>query len=157
MHILAAATIIALVVIISSVAYVYTSPMYSWNPAIRDHDGDGVPDGQDAARTNKTIWGTASAIIHVRMQFSVVNNQSYIIKFNGELEMNGWVNFSDSAVLDLTFTWLYGTVNSTSLAIDWICDGVHYAIPFHITESQTIPAVHDGMTYIVFLNGYVGP
>ena len=50
---------------VALVAYAYGSPRYSWNPSIRDHDGDGVPDTKDAFPSDSEFWGRSNATLVV--------------------------------------------------------------------------------------------
>lgn len=123
----------------------------------QDTDGDGVPDYQDAAPTDSTIWGAASATVHIAIQFNTVDHGNYTIWFNGEFMTKRWVNFTYLDYFDLEHKWLYGPVNSTSLTINWICDLVHYSVPFHIDENLTLPDVRNDMRYAVDFTGYLSP
>jgi len=41
-------SVVVAAVVVSSVLFIYYSPNYSWSTSIRDHDGDGYPDADDA-------------------------------------------------------------------------------------------------------------
>jgi hypothetical protein len=49
-------SVVVAAVVISSVLFVYYSPNYSWSASIRDHDGDGHPDAEDAFPYDATEW-----------------------------------------------------------------------------------------------------
>ena len=49
-------SVVVAAVVVSSVLFIYYSPDYSWSASIRDHDGDGYPDAEDAFPYDATEW-----------------------------------------------------------------------------------------------------
>jgi len=95
--ILSTIAVVSVVIAASSINFIYHSPKYSWNPAIRDSDGDGVPDSSDLRPHDPSIWGYGNAIVNL-----TIYNKS-----NGSSPAD-YVNFS--AYWQVTNeTWEYGT------------------------------------------------
>lgn len=69
--------VVSVVVAAFSINFVYHSTKYSWNPAIRDSDGDGVPDKYDPQPLNATIWSIGVGFINLTIR----NNNSQSVEF----------------------------------------------------------------------------
>jgi len=116
--IVAAAIIIALVVIIPSVAYVYLDPRYSWDSAIRDHDGDGAPDNSDLQPYDPAIWTYGSG----RFNITIHNNSSDTVRFSllvGSVETTENLHMSEQGIpanemllKTINVSWLMGQNSS---------------------------------------------
>lgn len=77
LYIIVAAHIVAFVVIIASITYIYESPELSWDPSIRDTDGDGVPDKSDPKPFDVNVWGLCEGYINL----TIYNNATDAIVF----------------------------------------------------------------------------
>jgi hypothetical protein len=66
-----------MVVFFASIAFIYESPKYSWNPAVRDHDGDGVPDKLDPRPYDAGISGIDVGFINLTIE----NHEGYAYGF----------------------------------------------------------------------------
>jgi len=51
-----AASVLAVMVLLPTSVYLYMSPEYSWDASIRDSDGDGFADGEDAFPEDSLEW-----------------------------------------------------------------------------------------------------
>ncbi len=116
------AILVVLAFVAASIAYVYTSPKYSWNAAVRDHDGDGVPDKTDPRPFDDTIWASGTGLVYLTIR----NNYSCSIEFlvyssydqiHNYLQ---WVNSNTSSGGDVSnpfsVSWLIGQ-NETNLTV----------------------------------------
>ncbi|UCE91724.1 MAG: zinc ribbon domain-containing protein [Methanobacteriota archaeon] len=109
--------VILVVVMVASLAMntVYLDPSSSWNPAIRDHDGDGVPDESDPSPFDADVWAYGSATVIL----AISNDYTRPVCFTWLLEQVGegsrpnirWEPtvppFEDLGVAD-DMTWLIG-------------------------------------------------
>jgi hypothetical protein len=123
-----------------------------WSPiaSIRDSDGDGAPDSQDLAPSDKTKWAQATARFIVYMNLSAYDSQYCTLAFNGLLGWHDWLNESNSFNVPFVYQWLYGPVNSTSMTIEWKYEATQSgSSPIDITKSQTI-VLQDGSKDVPF-------
>lgn len=71
-------------VVIAATLFVYYSPDYSWDASIRDHDGDGYPDGADAFPVDPTEWNDTDLDHHGDNSDEFPNNHSEWIDTDGD-------------------------------------------------------------------------
>ena len=92
--------------------FVYTSPAISWDSSIRDIDGDGVSDSDDAYPDDPTIWGRASATAVI----TIVNNCGIDVwYFLVGIDGTGYIGmmfdeigYKESEVQNLVYRWDVG-------------------------------------------------
>ena len=121
--------ILAVVVVsvaVSSASVMYYSPDYSWSSSIRDHDGDGVPDGSDPSPYDPGIWayGQGSFNLTIRnnhsssVQFDV-DVDEWVIEEPGSGYILGWtteISGNDTHQHTFNLSWFMGQ-NSTGIVV----------------------------------------
>lgn len=106
----AAIVAVNLIVIVAAAVFVYYSPAHSWEPSIRDHDGDGYPDSIDDFPYDPAKWIDMA-------QFG---------ELIAEMSPSGPITAEAGSVVQLSVssTWLNTYANESTSADDW--DNVTY-------------------------------
>lgn len=145
------AILVVLILVSLAVNTIYLDPSLSWDPAIRDHDGDGVPDESDPNPTDAEIWtyGSATVILAVSNDYSRPVICDWTLKRPGTSQppIIYWVvtasPFEDYGVVKIP-TWLVGNT-SVELQCFVICKieelGLFWSIEFGVCP------IHDGGSY----------
>ena len=107
-----AVSIAVTTVVIASVAYVYTSSEYSWNPSIRDYDGDGVRNSKDLYPRDPEFWDRASATVTVTIANDYGRDLQYTVLCLGSTA-TGTIADGSNVNQTMTVSWAIGKVNTT--------------------------------------------
>jgi hypothetical protein len=143
---------IVVVILVSSVLFIYFSPKYSWNSAIRDHDGDGVPDKSDLRPYDGTNWTSGTATVVVNLVSNHTHNVSVILYFDGwptgsvELAPQG----ARSWTIEQTLAIGYPATSPRSLVISAAATYDNEGTQPAGSDQETI-TVYSGNTYSVNL------
>jgi len=117
-------TAIVIVIIIVAALYVFLSPSISPFEAIRDSDGDGISDTEDAAPNDPTHWAWGEATLLVTVQSNhLLFSIDYELFIDDTLEKTGTLSAGSSITYSFDCDFLIGTSSTDQVVVSAFSSG----------------------------------
>ena len=143
---------IVVVILVSSVLFIYFGPKYSWNASKRDHDGDGVADKWDFRPYDGTNWTSGTAAVVVNLVSNHTHEISVILYFDGWPQGSAVIapQGAKSWTIEQTLAIGYPATSPRSLVIGAVATYDNAGTQGAGGDEETI-TVYSGNTYSVSL------